>query len=1591
MSEDLLAEGISFATDAEPEIERIATKRLVKEDPSGWDTLKTKRKELEDLDGKAAAEPDPAKRHALKLQARKLRADLRPLIKAWRGKTVALHQKIKKEIEAYYVQAHMGADSLTKGNRKITQRDVSAFQISRGMFSSSIFFYNDKDRKFTRVPPEELVQKAARSTLKAEEPTEIEREEEAIAAVSEEEEEAEDEDREEQAAPEVEHTEVIALRKAHKALIKKTVTLTDGTTREVPMPPLARYYHLMPPQALADSLHRVWSSSELKRDIEAALDRGELGVQIKTSLLPEINKFFDKLRIETCLIDREVNTLRKELLTTIAMINVHNPAESKQAVTAGMITLINRIISDEGLLLQGVELKRSNRSKLVDYVKMKDSSIVTSDELTSIYSSDADSGTIGISIDKIGKLGRAFEQFLPRALYVQETDEIRQALGKNDNRGDRSSSDLMSSMYDPQTQAAQAAQGVQAQGARSLEDDSDSFERAGMSGDAAEESMFGRLLGNQEKVAGSLSSAQDVLRVAVRVGETAYTLHNTVADKKRLLSIAAASKKPMSSVNRLMTEIKRIAKEISLHRQAVERLLDIRSASKKSIQTKESEEAVEKCQFLRDEIEYLSGLVEYFALCDVIGPDLRDVLLTRSTSMHNVALDVTDSIAQMRQILQKGLTTADIDAAITAKSSAAAESGLPDVEKKAIKVQINRLAEMKTSSENGFSRLSQSVFKQTAELQLDNLVKQCEIGLIPSRTNSGNFRDESASDNSKLSLALADTRKGRIKSLEDSQVRSGTPSALSRVEILTARERYDHEVAATIGRMSRENKLQMHSLTKLDTIRSLMVQYSMGSAAPELVAGSEFTASLPTRYTQAESKDKATYRVLTSSGKGSKVNLRVVRNNLSGTGEVVFSIPRDVVVMAIARDTKSQGKSDETIRQEFAEKLKYSIHEALRSISSFISTDPNSTTLDNESLIEQMSSVLLQSDRDLYNAKIRDGIKSLTASLEGTPLEVEGLASEPSLGKNKVQATLKMLSAASNLANMQFEFLTAVKSAFGIADEPVNRPNRKQEFNQIEAAASSEKEQATVISRMETPDLSNEITPILRSVIESLAICAVGEKTARQVESLYEKGAYEDRLVGLMIPVPAPGILHVGNVLTVQPPRRSMSSVERESVRSGVYGINAGTMISKSVLGILRSVVLATTAHALIPVMKMTAEILSEDFAKRVWSVAGSSIYTVMGNKTTIGMSESQRGTVERICEELILSIFIDPLVKGDDDMDTARKMLDAYRATSAVSSSSKIVYNKSGSEIDSRALETATANSVLKLRQALVDGACVEVRARETVKKLYQTAPCTAILLSPMDFVQKDKLLFDILTPPADQALGSMTSGLYNEIMGSGVSSGKTGITAEFALISKSADRLGAVFKVLNDFYIALELETNQAGGVPDAIINRIIRRHNLQGTSGPENLAKIAAALGVNGVPKNIKDLYPAAKAAFEKIKREINTISLSEIHPNSDSTEANPFFKIISEAVAARAGKDPRNICSSLGAVEEYDEYLDNVTEFIKSVDVISAKEADDVLQENPLETLNFGAPQLIQEVAGRVADSLMNKYKAESANLAKDAKS
>ena len=1284
------------------------------------------------------------------------------------------------------------------------------------------------------------------------------------------------------------------------------------------------------------------------------------------------------------------------------MINVHNPAESKQTVSASMITIINRIISEEGLLLQGVALKRSNRSKLVDYVKTKDSSIVTSDELTSIYSSDADSGTIGISIDKIGKLGRAFEQFLPRTLYVQETDEIRQALGKNDNRGDRSSSDLMSIMYDPQTQAAQAAQGVQAQGARSLEVDSDSFERAGMvdsdsferagmSGDAAEESMFRKLLGNQEKVAGSLSSAQDVLRVAVRVGETAYTLHNTVADKKRLLSIAAASKKPMSSVNRLMTEIKRIAKEISLHRQAVERLLDIRSASKKSIQTKESEEAVEKCQFLRDEIEYLSGLVEYFALCDVIGPDLRDVLLTRSTSMHNAALDVTDSIAQMRQILQKGLTTADIDAAITAKSSAAAESGLSDVEKKAIKVQINRLAEMKTSSENGFSRLSESVFKQTAELKLDNLVMLCEIGLIPSRTNSGNFRDESASDNSKLSLALAGTRKGRIKSLEDSQVRSGTPSALSRVEILTARERYDHEVAATIGRMSRENKLQMHSLTKLDTIRSLMVQYSMGSAAPELVAGSEFTASLPTRYTQAESKDKATYRVLTSSGKGSKVNLRVVRNNLSGTGEVVFNIPRDVVVMAIARDTKSQGKSDETIRQEFAEKLKYSIHEALRSISSFISTDPNSTTLDNKSLIEQMSSVLLQSDRDLYNTKIRDGIKSLAASLEGTPLEVEGLESEPSLGKSKVQATLKMLSAASNLANMKFEFLTAVKSAFGIADESVNRPDRKQEFNQIEDAASSEKEQATVISRMETSDLSDEITPILRSVIESLAICAVGEKTARQVESLYEKGAYEDRLVGLMIPVPAPGILHVGNVLTVQPPKRSMSSVERESVRSGVYGINAGTMISKSVLGILRSVVLATTAHALIPVMKLTAEILSEDFAKRVWSVAGSSTYTVMGNKTTIGMSASQRDTVERICEELILSIFIDPLVKGDDDMDTARKMLDAYRATSAVSSSSKIVYNKSGSEIDSRALETATANSVLKLRQALVDGACVAVRARETVKKLYQTAPCTAILLSPMDFVQKDKLLFDILTPPEDQALESMTSGLYNEIMGSGVSSGKTGITAEFALISKSADRLGAVFKVLNDFYIALELETNQAGGVPDAIINRIIRRHNLQGTSGPENLAEIAAALGVNGVPKNIKDLYPAAKAAFEKIKREINTVSLSEIHPNSDSTEANPFFKIISEAVAARAGKDPRNICSSLGAVEEYDEYLDNVTEFIKSVDVISAKEADDVLQENPLETLNFGAPQLIQEVAGRVADSLMNKYKAESANLAKDAKS
>jgi hypothetical protein len=251
------------------------------------------------------------------------------------------------------------------------------------------------------------------------------------------------------------------------------------------------------------------------------------------------------------------------------------------------------------------------------------------------------------------------------------------------------------------------------------------------------------------------------------------------------------------------------------------------------------------------------------------------------------------------------------------------------------------------------------------------------------------------------------------------------------------------------------------------------------------------------------------------------------------------------------------------------------------------------------------------------------------------------------------------------------------------------------------------------------------------------------------------------------------------------------------------------------------------------------------------------------------------------------------------------------------------------------------------------------------------------------MDFKQKDKLLFDILVPPADHALGSMTAGLYNVFMGAGVSSSKTGITDEFALISKSADRLGAVFKVFHDFYVELEQETKLSGGVPGAVIKRIIRRHGLQGTASAKDLTEIAAALGVNSAPKNIKELYPAASAAFEKIEREIEAVS--------DSSDKNPFFKIISEAVTARAGNNPLDICKRLDADKEYQEYLDSVSEFIESVDVISAEEADEVLKENPLKTLNFGAPQLVQEVAGRVADSLMNTYKAESANSTKGAKS
>jgi hypothetical protein len=1563
MSSGILNEAVKFSVNAEAEVQRIAALTTAADLDKVIDTriqikqeIESSRKKFTRLTQDPDANPSEIARLAEQLKGLyKKETDLAEKQRNMTRERDKETARLRREIEHFYTRGRAGTEAFGK-TRVVSYQDVVAFKLGRKIYKSGIFYFDPEMDNFIQIvadqlgaPEDEEDQEQAALTVDDQKAREQ-------AAKEKEDEEREDEledDEEQEAAQEIGRSEVLALRKSRGALVSKTVTMSNGETRQIPMPPLARYYHLLPPAALAENIKKRWKSEGADK-IHDITKRELASDELKQALDEQLKKFADTLRVETCLIDAEINQIYRVFLRKMPAILRMPLDQQKRAIESTMSGVIDDVIINGVPLQDGNRLKRSIKSNFIGYIKRKDKRIITPDELIAIDSGSARSGGLGISLNQIGKMGRQFEKFLTsRYLKIQRTEELRDSLqGEHEGAIERSI-DLLSPASAVEQMSAKFAVETNREFAP------DSFKGTALSGDPVEEEMIDQIEDSKAKTepfeTANLASSHVPIRVAVRPGETIDTLYNRTSDEEDLVRATKAPiKKPLTHPQAIMPEIDAVASRLQLL------VTRIRSGIDKFVKRETSDSPlIDLCRSARDEITYLSGLLEYFAMYSAIQEGR--ILVATSRSMQESALEITDIIVSMSNIERKKVTTSSIDLAIAEKRSLIA-SASPKT-KPTFERELRRLIEQRDQITNGIAANSSEVVDLVTNINESSFVNGCQKYLASlAEVEKDRSPDEQKTDaerkSSRLSLAFAALRKERMKTIEARQLRSWSSAQL---RVMSASDIYEQRVQNRTAALLHRNKFQMHALQKNETINGLISLYRMDEAFPELSSGSLINAALPAQYVGAGLTHPIAYTIDNIKREKGKTFYEIVSKETMKDGrQLRVTVSKEVLQRAAFGKTT---KTKEQLRKEFADLLRYSAYSAIRSIARTLSDTATaqieSSRFLERPLIPQMAEILRESDQKECREQIEKGVEILASVMSDANLK--DFSPDPRnatpLSNSRIERAFSLIVEISRRVNLEYVFLSTL-SKISEGDSVL-----QEQYNRVDRPSSDEiKQRADEF--MNTLERESDAAAFVRSAAEALAVCLAGKQTERKISEFFSKGTYEDRLTGLMIPVPAAPILTPGNILTVVPPRRTLGSEAREVMRSSLFGINANIMISQPVLGILRTIVLATTAHALLPVMRLAARELSPKFAERVWSAVGPRRTTIGGSQVTPGMTEGERDEVEKICEQQILSIFVNPLVRGEDDLDTATKMLEAYKRSAAAVRSERVSSIKLD-ESDSGTLEADVADAAIMLKRELVDGAYNALLTREAAAELYAVSPCLAVLLNPSYFTEKQRALFNVLVPPSDQALEKMTASLFDEIMGAGIQKGKEfKLGEEEIFISDSADRVAAAVKIINDFYQELTSEAN-ALGAGRAVLSRVAKRLKLKGTSDSENVSAIASALGVKATTE--QQLIQQADRMFAQIVDEMTELG--------NANSSSPIFLVVSRLVAARAGNNPVNICQNLGAQNQYKLYLEKTQEFIDSVDVIQTQDASEA-------PMRFSAEQLVHEIAGRAYNALISKYRSDS---------
>jgi len=1079
---------------------------------------------------------------------------------------------------------------------------------------------------------------------------------------------------------------------------------------------------------------------------------------------------------------------------------------------------------------------------------------------------------------------------------------------------------------------------------------------------------------NQQTVSNLLYSGEGQyvpIQVQVRSGETSHTLHNHIQDVKDFIasnnsrSSRATGKESLPTV--IFAEIeKEIAKLAS----------NISKGEFRSDPTKEKNPdlILEEARTIRDDLAFLSGLIENLAMSgstNATGSRLneRSKLVEVAASFHNAAMKITDSIVSTKTSIERIGWSSQIKVKIRDLQSKLAEAS-DEAKKKEIDSKI--ISFYKQLEEGRHVRVLDRIVKIVVEnvekLNINTIQSLCasyskDVEKLMTPTS---LKDRQGS---RYTIALAETRKDRIRQSERAQIRDTTSDKKD-----YSSKRYESQVMSSITSIIDKNQLQIHHLQVSDTINSLIEEYDLTKGIPRsLSEGSKFRAILPKKYLGgSHAHIERDYEVFDVKLTGKKITSYMLQYEDSGTKHSI-NVPATEITKVLVSGGKS--KTPVQVHEEFAKNLRYCAIAALRQVSRNTTLTSSTRISSNQTIIKQLAEIIFQNDLSACNQEITNGIKSVSKSMEDAGF-VDSILPDPDADNpvvnKKLEFALSVVGILSVRVGSQNTFLEEVEAGTNAKDglaqiqfsrirNVVNNPDRQND----ELKNAVDKFLASGNGSHE------EITSLVRSVKESLSICEFGYSQMRRIEKFQAEGVYDHALVDLAIPIPASPILRPGTVLTVTPPKRSLGSVTRRTLLGA--GIKINEMLSAPTKAFSSAIVNATLTACLIPVMKDTASNLSETVSNEIWQHYGPQVKTDSGVMRTRQRSTQEIEEMKDICKEQLLKVFIDPITAGRNDVDTAASMLTAYKKVGALVDSTKVSTVRSVGTHASDMAESEAADAALSLKRALIDGACDAIRSREGLNALYAIAPCTAVMLNQQAFSSpSQKSLFNILVPRAGVATKSMTTGLYNELLGAGVQKSKEGASDFSTVISRAADRMVVAVKVINDFYNDFVIEINQYGEV-EAVLNRLRARVSFDSTEIKER--EIAKMLGIDATSPSKSEIEKAAKSAVGQISNEISVLG----NPEKESV----LYETIVAIVRKKAGTSPSTICSKMDVEKQYEEYLNKTATFINVLDMIETSDLKELFSSNSRAAVDLGSVQLVEQIAKRVYEEIRHQYEAENA--------